>query len=189
MYMSWLTPQKQKSTRAYLEKGPHQSFWQVPGLAWQQSAKSQRIKWQKAYCPVSVLLKINALNDDPPDFEEGTFSFQSSRRCASILAGQEFSDIESLQKLLTSFGKPVAQAYNKLHRILANLPPLSNLKKRRRVQMSRPVGTSTTPSSLASSSSVCFYRTRFGPQARNCQPGCKFSSLLSKASWKDKANW
>ena len=51
--------------------------------------------------------------------------------------------------------------------------------------------TSTQKSSLSAkkgngstntAATICFYHTKFGPDARRCQPGCKFAPLLSNNS-------
>ena len=106
----------------------------------------------------------------------------------SILAGQDFSDIEKLAEAADRLWEVRCTSVQHITQDSGQPSATIESVKRHRAQMTRPVDTNTTSSSHVPSPPVCFYHLRFGPQARNCQPGCKFSSLLSKASGKDKAS-
>ena len=138
--------------------------------------------------PSSALLrKINALNNDPQTLKRARFLANLPSEIRSVLVAQHFTDTE--QQLLAAAADRVweSQSYNINH---ISCPPMSpaspimrneetdsvdaisaNHKSRRPRQQSKR---STSPSS------ICFYHTRFGPDARKCQGNCKFSSLLSR---------
>ncbi|GFO13473.1 hypothetical protein PoB_003997800 [Plakobranchus ocellatus] len=94
----------------------------------------------------------------------------------NILAGQDFSDIQNLaeaaDRIWETRGACVQQVIH-----TADSSPLAPVTieavSRPRFQPQRRPG-SKAPSTQA----VCYYHLKFGPQARRCQPGCKFSSLL-----------
>ena len=138
--------------------------------------------------PTALLRRINALNDDPQTLKRALFLSNLPADVQSILAGQDFTDIGKLAEAADRVWE--ARCTSVQHITQDSGQPSATIEsvKRHRVQMTRPVDTNTTSSSHAPSPPVCFYHLRFGPQARNCQPGCKFSSLLSKASGKDKAS-
>ena len=131
--------------------------------------------------PTALLRKINALNDDPQTLKRALFLSNLPADVQSILAGQDFSDIE---KLADAADRVWEARCTSVHHITQDSgQPSATIEsvKRHRAHMTRPVDTNTTSSSHVPSPPVCFYHLRFGPQARNCQPGCKFSSLLSKS--------
>ena len=138
--------------------------------------------------PTALLRRINALNEDPQTLKRALFLSNLPADVQSILAGQDFTDIGKLAEAADRVWE--ARCTSVQHIAQDSGQPSATIEsvKRHRAQMTRPVDTNTTSSSHAPSPPVCFYHLRFGPQARNCQPGCKFSSLLSKASGKDKAS-
>ena len=128
--------------------------------------------------PTALLRKINALNDDPRSLKRALFLANLPSEIRNILAGQEFRETEDLAEAADrvweslSATASVRQVQQMPH---ANIPPTCNTT----VEAVAPLHTkphnvfkaSTTPASA-----VCFYHMKFGSRARNCQPGCKFSS-------------
>ena len=134
--------------------------------------------------PSALLRKINALNNDPQTLKRAVFLANLPSEIRSVLVAQHFTDTEQLAAAADRVWE--SQSYNINH---ISCPPMSpaspimrneeiysvnaisaNHKSRRPRQQSKR---STSPSS------ICFYHTRFGPDARKCQRNCKFSSLLS----------
>ena len=138
--------------------------------------------------PTALLRKINDLNDDPQTLKRALFLSNLPADVQSILAGQDFSDIEKLAEAADRVWEARCTSVHHITQDSGQPSATIESVKRHRAQMTRPVDTNTTSSSHVPSPPVCFYHLRFGPQARNCQLGCKFSSLLSKASGKDKAS-
>lgn len=138
--------------------------------------------------PTALLRKINSLNDDPQTLKRALFLSNLPSDVQTILAGQEINDIEKLAEAADRVWEARSAGVQQITQDSNQPAATITSVKRYRQKISGPVDTSTMSSSHSSSSSVCFYHLRFGPQARNCQPGCKFSSLLSKVSGKDKAS-
>ena len=149
--------------------------------------------------PTSLLRKIDALNDDPKTLKRALFLANLPADIRSILAGHNITETEALAEAAdriwetrTSAVQQVSMAMPATHtsnmatfseqNVGAPEPNVSALKfgKRRQPPPSQR-GTTSPPS-------VCFYHQRFGPDARRCQPGCKFASLLSKANNQDSSS-
>lgn len=135
--------------------------------------------------PSALLRKINALNDDPQTLKRALFLSNLPTDVRSIIAGQEFDD---LSKLAEAADRVWEARCTDVHHIAYNneLPtplPVEAVTRRNKPQNPRRPTSSTTRTAP-----VCFYHLRFGPQARKCEPGCKFSSLLDRSSGKDNAS-
>lgn len=146
--------------------------------------------------PTALLRKINALNDDPKTLKRALFLLNIPTDIRSILAGynnteniEELADIadriwETRTTTINHISKhnstevqenTIVQSIDAITTKKTSFPPRQNYTK---------IATSPQPS-------VCFYHTKFGPDAKRCQPGCKFASLLNKSgktwSGNDKA--
>ena len=144
--------------------------------------------------PTTLLRKINALNSDPQTLKRALFLANLPSDVRSILAGNNFADTDTLAEAAdrvcearTSGVQQVFRAPTETHS--ANMePPFEHnvvtpslnetvfaISRGKRQLTPQQRGTT-------SSSSVCFYHQRFGPDARRCLHGCKFASLLTKVS-------
>ncbi|GFN92411.1 Gag Pol protein [Plakobranchus ocellatus] len=132
--------------------------------------------------PTALLCKINALNDDPQTLKKALFLSNLTDDVRSILAVQEFSDFEKLAELLIGFGKRVVRPSNTSHRLLMILL-LPRLKLSQNQRYNPNVARDQEHSQQ------CAFTTKnSAPHASNCQPGCKFSTILSNSSGNDNAS-
>ena len=133
--------------------------------------------------PTALLRKINSLNDDPKTLKRAFFLSNLPEDVRKILAGQDFADLKRLAGAADRVWEARLSTTN-IHNLHTSDQPLASVEAITipKYQPPRRVGPSST-----AHATVCYYHTRFGPQARNCQPGCKFASLLSK-SGNGKAN-
>ena len=126
--------------------------------------------------PTALLRKINALNDDPQSLKRALFLSNLPADIRSILAGQDFGDIQKLAEAADRIWETRDASVQQVIHTADSSPPAPvtiEAVSRPRFQPQRRPG-SKAPSAQA----VCYYHLKFGPQARRCQPGCKFSSLL-----------
>lgn len=130
--------------------------------------------------PTALLRKINALNDDPKTLKRALFLMNLPTDIRSILAGQDIHDTDDL-----------AEAADRIWETrMASVQQISTHSSQPEAAASAPEDTvaairTTKHNNLRTHntpSTVCFYHQRFGPDARRCQPGCKFSSLVLKPS-------
>ena len=144
--------------------------------------------------PTALLRKINALNDDPQTLKRALFLANLPSDVRSILAGHNFTDTDALAEAADRVWEARTSGVQQVFRVPAEThsantkPPfeqnvvtpsldetVSAINRGKRQLTPQQRGTT-------SSSSVCFYHQRFGPDARRCLPGCKFASLLTKGS-------
>ncbi|GFN87946.1 Pol polyprotein [Plakobranchus ocellatus] len=126
--------------------------------------------------PTALLRKINALNEDPQSLKRALFLSNLPADIRSILAGQNFSDIQKLAEAADRIWETRGACVQQVIHTADSSPPAPvtiEAVSRPRFQPQRRPG-SKAPSTQA----VCYYHLKFGPQARRCQPGCKFLSLL-----------
>ena len=126
--------------------------------------------------PTALLRKINALNDDPQSLKRALFLSNLPTDIRSILAGQDFGDIQKLAEAADRIWETRGACVQQVIHTADSSPPAPvtiEAVSRPRFQPQRRPG-SKAPSTQA----VCYYHLKFDPQARRCQPGCKFSSLL-----------
>ncbi|GFS16007.1 retrovirus-related Pol polyprotein [Elysia marginata] len=132
--------------------------------------------------PTALLRKINALNDDPQTLKRALFLSNLPADVRSILAGQEFSDVEKLAEAADRiWDARCAEVQHITQADHYSSPTTVEAVMKPRTQTQRRSGPRAQPT-------VCFYYRKFSPHARNCQPGCKFSTLLSKPSGNDNAS-
>ncbi|GFN79523.1 Pol polyprotein [Plakobranchus ocellatus] len=125
--------------------------------------------------PTALLRKINALNEDPQSLKRALFLSNLPADIRSILAGQNFNDIQKLAEAADRIWETRGACVQQVIHTADSSPPAPvtiEAVSRPRFQPQRRPG-SKAPSTQA----VCYYHLKFGPQARRCQPGCKFSSL------------
>lgn len=142
--------------------------------------------------PTALLRKINALNDDPQTLKRALFLSNLPEDVRSILAGHSIADIEALAEAadriwetrtpnvhhveaFPSFDHNV-QSGSSSEQFPINTPVDAVYTGRKHPQLPRQDRPNS--STFTSASSVCYYHSRFGPDARRCKPGCKFARLL-----------
>ena len=144
--------------------------------------------------PTALLRKINALDDDPQTLKSALLLANLPSDVRSILEGHNFTDTDALAEAADRVWEARTSGVQQVFRVLAEThsantkPPfeqnvitpsqdetVSTINRGKRQPTPQQHGTT-------SSSSVCFYHQRFGPDARRCLPGCKFTSLLTKGS-------
>lgn len=138
--------------------------------------------------PTALLRKINALNDDPQTLKRALFLSNLPADVRTIIAGQDFDDLDKLAEAADRVWEARSCTSTSIQQIAhATDQPspagVESIRFKSHNQNSRRPGTNTT----SPPAPVCFYHMKFGPHARNCQPGCKFASLLQK-SGNDKAS-
>lgn len=135
--------------------------------------------------PTALMRKINALNDDPQTLKRALFLLNLPTEIRSILAGHNILDLEELAEAADRIWEsrstnPVVNA------CLEDCPTqtveatVESISTRRRKPQNRSQQRGTPSFTPRSQPFVCFYHTKFGTEARRCQEGCSFSSLLKK---------
>lgn len=137
--------------------------------------------------PTALLRKINALNDDPVTLKRALFLMNLPPDIRGILAGHNIADPEELAEAADRIWETRMSGVQHIssppfliypQHDVTTTPPLPQSEEtvaaiktvRQRGQPLQHSG--STPNS------ICYYHQRFGPDARRCQDGCKFSSLL-----------
>lgn len=141
--------------------------------------------------PTALMRKINALNDDPQTLKRALFLSNLPTDIRSILAGHNITNIDELAETADRIwetrtaGIQQVSVSTDTHGGTSGRPveAVSAAAKSRSHQY-RPTRSSSHSNSQSASNAtqpsvqICFYHQRFGPDARRCQPGCKFASLL-----------
>ena len=139
--------------------------------------------------PTALMRKINALNDDPQTLKRALFLLNLPADIRSILAGHNIENTEELAEAAdriwetrTTGIQQISVAQSNTHGDTMNPSVEAVSSNQRFKQNSRSLHqkTSNSTSRPTAHSLVCYYHQRFGPDARQCQPGCKFASLLKK---------
>lgn len=157
--------------------------------------------------PSALLRRINALNDDPQTLKRALFLVNLPADIRSILAGHDVTDIEALaatadriwesrnsgvpqvSAMLTDTPIVATEASNQPAAAVEAVSTTGRRSSQRRARSSPQRDRFSFSSTAATTpSSVCFYHLRFGLDARRCQPGCKFASLLFKAGKHDTSS-
>ena len=136
--------------------------------------------------PTALLRKINALNDDPQSLKRALFLSNLPTDIRSILAGQDFGDIQKLAEAADQIWETRGACVQQVIHTADSSPPAPvtiEAVSRPRFQPQRRPG-SKAPSTQA----VCYYHLKFGPQARRCQPGCSKSAWSSPLHMVPKAD-
>ena len=137
--------------------------------------------------PTALMRKINALNDDPHTLKRALFLLNLPADIRSILAGHNIADPEELAETAdriwetrTAGVQQISAVSSDTHgeTINPSVEAISATKRFQQKPRSPQQGNANPTSTSTAQSSVCFYHMRFGPDARRCQPGCKFASLL-----------
>ncbi|KAK3701031.1 hypothetical protein RRG08_063284 [Elysia crispata] len=114
--------------------------------------------------PTALLRKINALNDDPQSLKRALFLSNLPTDIRSILAGQDFGDIQKLAEAADRIWETRGACVQQVIHTADSSPPAPvtiEAVSRPRFQPQRRPG-SKAPSTQA----VCYYHLKFGPQAR-----------------------
>lgn len=137
--------------------------------------------------PTALMRKINALNDDPKTLKRALFLSNLPNDIRTILAGHNITDTEELaetadriwESRITGINHISTDPENVLE-VNAIAPVYAHSRGSKRFHRTESTGKSTQAPSAAQSRFVCFYHTKFGPEARRCQSGCSFASLTKK---------
>ena len=161
--------------------------------------------------PTALLRKINALNDDPQSLKRALFLSNLPSELQTILAAQNITDIEALAEAAdhiweartASSACGIGSVEHTHEHYQPELAPQQAQKGRsvdgvyqnqRQFQQSfkqdprhskqpgAKFNARFNKSGGTNQSFICVYHSKFGPEAFKCQPGCKFSSLISKPS-------
>lgn len=122
--------------------------------------------------PTALLRKINALNDDPITLKRALFLLNLPTDIRSILAGQDFPDIDKMAEAADrvwetrASSNPVLAECTHTDQINAFSRPSFSSKQRK------------LPLRKESPTDICYYHQRFGSKARRCNDGCKFADLI-----------
>ena len=122
--------------------------------------------------PTALLRKINALNDDPITLKRALFLLNLPTDIRSILAGQDFPDIDKMAEAADrvwetrASSNPVLAECTHTDQINAFSRPSFSSKQRK------------LPLRKESPTDICYYHQLFGSKARRCNTGCKFADLI-----------
>ena len=126
--------------------------------------------------PTALLRKINALNDDPITLKRALFLLNLPTDIRSILAGQDFPNIDKLAEAADRIwetrasSNPVLAECAHTDQINAFSRPFFPNKQRK------------PPLRKESPTDICYYHQRFGSKARRCNAGCKFADLIPQTN-------
>ena len=135
--------------------------------------------------PTALLRKINALNDDPVTLKRALFLVNLPPDIRGILAGHNLTDTEELAEAADRIWETRMSGVQHI----SSSPFLTYPQQDVTTTLPRPQSEETVaaiktvrqrgqPLQHSMPNSICYYHQRFGPDARRCQDGCKFSSLL-----------
>ena len=128
--------------------------------------------------PTALLRKINSLNDDPATLKRALFLSKLPAMYVVFLLAKSSRIWKHLPRLQTESGRYIVQAgqgYNKLPRRVLRLPLLQFRRSKKQInfhQNALEIDLRRQPVPQQ-----CVFITK--DLARNCQGGCKLSSLLS----------
>ena len=132
--------------------------------------------------PTALLRRINALNDDPNTLKRALFLANLPTEMRTILAAQNITRLEDL----ADAADHIWEAKSAAAQIAELSQPAQEVSTEQETGV--PVGVDafskgrySHQKSKTNTVDVCFYHSRFGPAARRCQSGCKFSSLVMKS--------
>ncbi len=138
--------------------------------------------------PTTLMRKITALNNDPKTLKTALFLANLPSDMRTILLSHDLSSLEELaeaaDRIWEAQRTSIQQVDSTNPPIAAVGQPSDNPNTVEAVssasKVKQRISTHGKSSNMsAGTPSVCFYHLRFGPNARRCQPGCKFASLLS----------
>lgn len=132
--------------------------------------------------PSALLRKINALNNDPETLKRAIFLANLPTEIRSVLAAQQFPDAEQLAAAADRIWESRAININNIKSSPAPIEDFDHIDGVSAKSRSR------RPRQPSSDSDICYYHTRFGPQARKCQGNCKFATLLSTKTSSNKSS-
>ena len=151
--------------------------------------------------PSALMRKIEALNDDPKTLKRALFLANLPLDIRTVLLSHNPTEMKDLATTADQIWE--AQRTSLQHRTsVTNVPQYNALdiptSTSAYLQAAAPPTVETAVSqrparkkqpfskngngSTNTAATICFYHTKFGPDARRCQPGCKFAPLLSNNS-------
>lgn len=149
--------------------------------------------------PSALLRRIEALNADPTTLKRALFMANLPAEVRSILASQTFESLaalaEAADRIIESRDMTAQQRLNALHlddnSLLMPTGPAAptqpdehelDILALQRQRNPRLKERRLRTHDQKSDSFICHYHSRFGPDARRCQPQCIFSSLVKPTS-------
>ncbi|GFR93682.1 retrovirus-related Pol polyprotein [Elysia marginata] len=131
--------------------------------------------------PTALLSKITALNDDPQTLKRALFLSNLPANVRSILAGQEFSDVEKLAEPADRiWDARCAEVQHITQAAYYSSPTTVEAVMKPRAQTQRCSGPRAQP--------TVFLSPKIRPPCTQLSTWCKFSTLLSKPSGNDNAS-
>lgn len=137
--------------------------------------------------PSALLRKINALNNDPETLKRAIFLANLPTEIRSVLAAQQFPDVEQLAAAADRIWESRAISINNINSSQAPFP-MKTTEDFGHIDAVSTKSRSRRPHQPTTESGICFYHTRFGLEARRCQGNCKFSTLLSPKAPSNKSS-
>ena len=131
--------------------------------------------------PSALLRKIESLNNNADTLRRAFFLAQLPTQVRSILAIQDFATIQDLAKAADR----IVEAQNLSHTVVSAASATRQPLRFHQTPVAKP--------KPFRENFICSYHQRFGPEARNCRPGCLFAKLLpsrqaSKQQHQENAN-
>ena len=121
--------------------------------------------------PTALLRHLESLNNDAATLRRAFFLAQLPTQVLAILALKEIDDISEL-----------ANAADRIMEASQLTPTNSTAAAVHAPKLKSQAVTSKLQRPVSSTQFICFYHQRFGTEARNCRPGCKFAQLLDPSS-------
>ena len=139
--------------------------------------------------PSALLRRIRSLNNDAETLRRALFLAQLPPEVRGVLAGQAIDDLDELAQAADrviearQLGSPHSVCEMKtIDNGCVDQPSVCGLQKRS--QVLHTASHSRKKSSMKSSPSssfVCHFHLTYGPEARNCRPGCLFAQVKSSS--------
>ena len=143
--------------------------------------------------PTALLRRIEALNDDPNTLKKALLLTNLPDNIRSILAAQPLKDIKEIAEAAdriwetkTPNNAAQAIAIEETHptahvdAMYRDRQPNRHKQNHDRWKQNE-YKQGTHSHERGKQSDICFFHSKFGTQARNCRPGCKFAALLKRS--------
>lgn len=130
--------------------------------------------------PSALMRRIRALNDDPKSLKRAIFLANLPSEIRSILVAQNIQDADELAEAADRVWESRISTVNATSTTRSSFPQITGQDtesievvsaRKKQHRKSNPQNAKTT--------SICYYHTRFGLDARKCHGNCKFASLLT----------
>ena len=144
--------------------------------------------------PTALLRRINSLNDDPQTLKRALFLSNLPADMRTILAAQNIQDIEKLAEAADNIFDAKTPSMPLVQEVQSETPQQQVPDECNALSGARPKSyqprNNTRPRphrrfsggspAIPSNPNVCFFHSKFGIEARRCQPGCKFAPLVER---------